>query len=98
MCNEDHGCLTRVVGDECDVQVTRLQDVMLRIEGSLHHIPPIHRHYIANALLNLAVSKMTREDGFAQTSSILMRLGDYVASGQGAPSADRAIDLSGLQP
>ena len=96
MCSEDKACLTRVVGDDCDVQVTRVQDVMQRIEGALQHIAPTHRHYIANALLNLAVNRMTQEEGHAQTSSILMRLGDFVSTGRGAPTAERAVDLSGL--
>jgi len=96
MCIEDKACLTRVVGDDCDMEVTRVQDVMQRIEGALQHIAPTHRHYIANALLNLAVSRMTQEEGSEQTSTILMRLGDYVSTARGAPTADQAVDLSGL--
>jgi hypothetical protein len=68
MCVEDKACLTRVVGDDCDLQVTRVQDVMQRIEGTLQDIASTHRHYIANALLNLAVSRMTREESSLQTS------------------------------
>jgi hypothetical protein len=96
MCSENEACLTRVVSDECDLQVTRIQNVMQRIEGALANIPPTHRHYVANALLNLAVNRMTQQEGASQTSAILMRLGDYVSSGQSAPPAERAVDLTAM--
>jgi hypothetical protein len=96
MCSDDQACLTRIVGDECDVQVTRIQNVMQRIEHALVNIPPTHRHYVANALLNMAVSKMMAQDGSAETSAILMRLGDYVSSGRSPPSPEHAMDLSAV--
>ena len=76
------------------MHVTCVQDVMQKIQGSLQHIPPAHRHYIANALLNMAVGRMLQEEGNAQTSTILMRLGDYVASSRNAPAPERAVDLT----
>jgi hypothetical protein len=89
-------CLTRVIGDECDVQVTRMQEVMGKITGALHSVPEPHRQYIANALLNLAVARMMREEGSERTSGILARLGEYVGTGQAAPPPERAVDLTNL--
>ena len=73
MCSEDSARLTRVVGDQCEMEMTRLPDVIHKIQGSLHGIPKSHRDYIANALLNLAVSRMTATEGASQTVSFLMR-------------------------
>jgi hypothetical protein len=51
-------CLTRVViDDDCGVEVAQLQSVMRRIQSMLHDVPQAQREYIANALLNLAVSR-----------------------------------------
>jgi hypothetical protein len=36
---------------------------------------------------------MLKEEGHTQTASILMRLGDVVASGDSHPSAERPVDL-----
>ncbi len=86
-------CLTRVmIDDDCSIEVAQLQSVMHRIQRMLHDIPQGQREYIANALLNLAVSRMLKEEGLSQTASIL-RLGDVVASGD-QPPAERAVDLS----
>jgi hypothetical protein len=50
-------CLTRVVtDDDHGVEVAQLQSVMQRIQNSLRDVPEAHREYIANALLDLAVS------------------------------------------
>lgn len=90
------GCLTRVVaGDDSAVEVAQLQSVMHRIQGMLGAVPPAQREYIANALLNLAVMRMLKEEGNTQTASILLRLGDVVADGH-APPPQRAVDLTGL--
>ncbi|HEY6644871.1 hypothetical protein [Povalibacter sp.] len=87
-------CLTRVViDDDCAIEVAQLQSVMQRIQCLLHDVPQAQREYIANALLNLAVSRMLRGEGHAQTASILMRLGDAVGSGD-APPAERPVDLT----
>ena len=98
MCDDmsDNGsnCLTRVMDDQCAMHVTCVQDVMQKIQSSLQHIPPTHRHYIANALLNMAVSRMMQETDSTQTSTILMRLGDYVASSRNAPA--QAVNLSAM--
>jgi hypothetical protein len=64
-------CLTRVVDDQCAMQVTCVQDVVQKIQASLTHIPSSHRHYIANALLNVAVGRMLKEQGNAHTSTQL---------------------------
>jgi hypothetical protein len=58
MCDEVSNCLTRVMDDQCVMHVTCVQDVVQKIEASLQHIPSAHRHYIANALLNMAVGRM----------------------------------------
>lgn len=51
-------CLTRVViDDDSGVEVAQLQSVMHRIQCTLHDVPQAQREYIANALLNLAVSR-----------------------------------------
>lgn len=89
-------CLTRVVvDDDTAVEVAQLQSVMQRIQCTLRDVPPAQREYIANALLNLAVSRMLKEEGESQTASILLRLGDVVASGS-QPPPERAVDLTGL--
>ena len=90
-------CLTRVmIDDDCAVEVAQLQSVMQRIQCMLHDIPASQREYIANALLNLAISRMLREAGHSRTASILQRLGDVVGSGGEQPPPERAVDLTGL--
>lgn len=87
-------CLTRVmIDDDCGVEVAQLQSVMERIQRMLHDVPLAQREYIANALLNLAVSRMLKEEGRSLTASILMRLGDVVANGK-PPARDSAVDLT----
>jgi hypothetical protein len=54
---------------------------------------PAQREYIANALLNLAVARMVKEEGKAQTASILRRLGDVVSNSDRPPALERAVDL-----
>ena len=57
-------CLTRVMtDDDRGVEVAQLQSVMHRIQSSLRDVPMAQREYIANALLNLAVSRMLKEEG-----------------------------------
>lgn len=52
-------CLTRVmIDDDCALEVAQLQTVMQRIQCMLHDVPQVERDYIANALLELAVSRM----------------------------------------
>ena len=36
---------------------------MQRIQSMLHDVPQAQREYIANALLDLAVSRMVKEEG-----------------------------------
>ena len=87
-------CLTRWVSDDqVELEVAQLQTIMSHIQSALHEIPARQRSYIANALLNVAVARMIREEGDARTSTLLMRLSDVVADGARAePSAP--IDLS----
>ena len=88
-------CLTRVVVDDgFYLEIGQLQSVMERIQQSLRDIPLTQREYIANALLNVAVTRMLREEGALHTASLLVRLGDVVAAGNDAPHPERAIDLS----
>jgi hypothetical protein len=86
-------CLTRVMVDDDGVEIAQLQSVMQRIQRSLVGIPAEQREYVANALLNLAVSRMVKEEGSARTLSILMRLGDVVGSADPVPPPHRAVDL-----
>jgi hypothetical protein len=86
-------CLTRVMVGDASVEVAQLQAVMQRIQQSLRSIPAEQREYVANALLNLAVSRMVNEEGGARTVSILLRLGDVVGGTDPVPPAHRAIDL-----
>ena len=87
-------CLTRIVIDDgSGVEVAQLQLVMQRIQCMLHDVPAAQREYIANALLNLAVARMVKQEGTMQTASILARLGDVVASGN-QPPPQRAVDLT----
>jgi len=76
------------------VEVAQLQSVMHRIQSSLHGVPMAQREYIANALLNLAVSRMLKEEGNTLTASILLRLGDVVANRDAPPAPERAVDLT----
>jgi hypothetical protein len=87
-------CLTRVMIDDDGVEIAHLQSVMQRIQHSLRGIPFEQREYIANALLNLAVSRMVREEGGARTLSILQRMGDVVDGSDPTPPAIRAVDLT----
>ena len=88
-------CLTRVIVDDgFDLEIGQLQSVMQRIQQSMRNIPFSQREYIANALLNLAVTQMLKEEGATQTATILARLGDVVSTGIDAPDAERAIDLT----
>lgn len=88
-------CLTRVMTDgERSLEVAQIKSVMHRIQSSLRNVPPAQREYIANALLNLAVTRMVKEEGKTQAASILMRLGDVVAHSEGPPAPDRAVDLN----
>jgi hypothetical protein len=79
--------------DDDGVEIAQLQSVMQRIQHSLRSIPVEQREFVANALLNLAVSRMVREEGSARTMSILMRLGDVVGSADPVPPSHRAVDL-----
>jgi hypothetical protein len=55
-----HRCLTRVMtDDDRGVEIAQLQAVMQRIQHALRDVPLAQREYIANALLNLAVSLQT---------------------------------------
>ena len=55
-----HRCLTRVMtDDDSAVEIAQLQSVMQRIQGALRDVPLAQREYIANALLNLAVTLQT---------------------------------------
>jgi len=90
-------CLTRVVMDDgFDLEIGQLQAVMQRIQNSLRDIPGSQREYIANALLNVAVVRLLKEAGPLQTASILVRLGDFVSTGNEAPLPEHAIDLGRL--
>ena len=61
-------CLTRVVlDDDCGIEVAQLQSVMHRIQSTLRDVLQAQREYIANALLNLAVSRMLKEEGNSHT-------------------------------
>jgi len=90
-----HRCLTRVMtDDDRGVEIAQLQSVMHRIQSSLRDVPAAQREYIANALLNLAVSRMVKEDGKSLTATILLRLGDVVANSESPPAPERAVDLT----
>ena len=93
MYSQSARCLTRVMVDDTGVEVAQLQAVMHRIQQSLRSIPAAQRDYVANALLNLAVSRMVNEEGGARTASILLRLGDVVGGTDPVPPVHRAIDL-----
>ena len=72
-------CITRVVMDGgCDIELAELQSVTQRIQQSLQHIPASQRVYLANALFNLAISRMVSESGAQRTSTVLIRLIDAV--------------------
>lgn len=72
-------CITRVVMDgDYNIELAELQSVTQRIQQSLQHIPASQRAYLANALLNLAISRMVSERGAQRTSTVLIRLIDAV--------------------
>jgi len=55
------GCYTRIVTDGLyELELVRLQAVIQRIQNSLINVPAMHRTYVGNALLNLAVKLMQR--------------------------------------
>ncbi len=90
-------CLTRmVVDDDQELEVAQLQSVMHRIQDALCHVPVTQREYIANALLNLAVARMLKEEGASHTAGILARLGSVVSEGREAPPPEQAIELTRL--
>jgi hypothetical protein len=90
--------LTRVVQDnDLELDIAQIHAVMSRIQSSLRDIPRAQREYVANALLNMAVSKMIKEEGGPRTASLLMRLGDVVANNDSVPTSERAIDLSRVE-
>jgi len=61
-------CLTRVVvDDQYEIEVAQLQVAMQRIQAALGDVPAAQREYIANALLNLAVSKVPQTVAFNRT-------------------------------
>lgn len=52
--------LTRVMmDDDRGVEIAQMQLVLQRIQSALRDVPLAQREYIANALLNLAVSLQT---------------------------------------
>jgi hypothetical protein len=56
--------LTRVLADGgIALELAQIPRVMARIQGALGDIPDAQRAYVANALLNLAVTKMVSEEG-----------------------------------
>jgi hypothetical protein len=60
-------CLTRVVVDDRNIEIAQLQAAVHRIQEALPNVPATQREYIANALLNLAVSKILKKRAGAQT-------------------------------
>lgn len=87
-------CLTRWVSDgEIAVEVAHLQKVMWRIQSALRDVPNSQRSYIANALLNVAVATMIKEEGRPRASALLMRLGDAVGT-CATPEPEAPMDLS----
>jgi hypothetical protein len=86
--------LTRWVSDgDIAIEVAHLQKVMWRIQSALHDVPNSERSYIANALLNVAVATMIKEEGRPRASALLMRLGDAVGS-CATPEPEAPMDLS----
>lgn len=85
-------CITRVVMDgDCDIELAELQSVTQRIQQSLQHIPASQRVYIANALLNLAISRMVSESGAQRTSTVLIRLIDVVLEDEALQAAHKVM-------
>lgn len=85
--------LTRVLaGDDIALEIAQIETVMTRIQNALRDIPEAQRGYMANALLNLAVSKMVKEEGGTRTASLLMRLDDAIALKADAPPPSQASD------
>jgi len=82
-----------MIDDDCAIEVAQLQSVMHTIQHMLRDVPTAQREYIANALLNLAVSRMLKEEGQVHTASILLRLGDVVRH-HDQPRPERAVDLT----
>ena len=86
--------LTRWVSDgDFAIEVAHLQKVMWRIQSVLRDVPNSERSYIANALLNVAVATMIKEEGRPRASALLIRLGDAVAS-CATPAPEAPMDLS----
>lgn len=57
-------CLTRIVVNEsARLDVAQIQAVIGRIQTALKEVPRAERSYIADALLNLAVSRLVNDEG-----------------------------------
>jgi hypothetical protein len=86
--------LTRVVTEDATLEVAQIEAVMSTIELALRDIPQAHRAYIANALLNAAVSSLVDEEGEIRAAGLLMRLGDAHCERGSNGASWRAVDLS----
>jgi hypothetical protein len=74
-------CLTRVcIDNDVSAEVAQVHDLMLHIQRSLTEVPHPQRVYVGNALLNLAVDRLLREESNARAAAILHRLSDVIAT------------------
>lgn len=73
--------------------VAEIQSVMTTVEEALDCLLPPQREHVANALLNLAVGRLRRQEGDQRTAVILRQLALLVAQGA-RPVADRPIPLA----
>lgn len=73
--------------------VTEIRCVMATVAEALGCLRAAQRAHVANALLNLAVSHLRRQEGDQRTAQILRQLSLLVAEGA-RPPADRPIPLA----
>lgn len=86
-------CFTRLVIDgQHDLEVVELARVMEHIQGAVQAVvPPGHRCFVSNALLNLAVNRMLSEMGTQRAATLLIRLVDAVLEHEPNCECDGAL-------
>ncbi|MGI9501976.1 MAG: hypothetical protein ACR2RE_02830 [Geminicoccaceae bacterium] len=75
-------------------RIADLQHLMCELTDLLAEEPEFLSHpCLGNALMNLAVDKILRDEGPGVTATILLRLADAVSSGV-CPAGTKAVRLS----
>ncbi len=76
-----------------DREVTQIHRAMQAVQKALRPLEACHEPHLANALLNLAVTRMIEETSAKCTAQVLNRLAEMIRT-YPAPPPELAIDLS----